>query len=60
MTDNTTIEAMKRIELYILGKLNQNEIDDLWIEFLKAPELYELFEIELLLRSYGRNAKKCN
>jgi len=44
------------IEAYILGRLNQKEIDELWIEFLRSPEWYDLFETELHLRSLGRNA----
>lgn len=38
---------MQRIENYLLGKLNQKEIDELWIEFLKDPGW---FEMELKIR----------
>ncbi len=54
MTVKEFIRIQKLIEAYILGKLDQREIDLLWIEFLKAPEWYDLFETELHLRSLGR------
>lgn len=44
------------IEAYILGRLNQGEIDQLWMEFLRTPEWYDLFESELHLRSFSRDA----
>jgi len=37
---------MQRIEDYLLGKLNQEEIVELRIEFLKDPKWVEVFEIE--------------
>ena len=58
MTDREIIRMQKLIEAYILGKLDQREIDQLWIEFLKSPEWYDLFETELHLRSLGRAAEK--
>ncbi len=42
---------MQRIEDYLLGKLNPQEIDELWIEFMKQPEWFEVFEMELMIRS---------
>jgi len=41
----------QQIEAYILGKLSSEAIDDLWIEFIRDPELYLMFETELMLRS---------
>ena len=41
---------IQRIEDYLLGKLNQKEVDLLWIEFLKYPKWFEVFEIELMIR----------
>lgn len=41
---------MQRIEDYLLGRLNPQEIEELWIEFLKDPEWFEVFEIELMIR----------
>ncbi len=58
MTNREIIRMQKLIEAYILGKLEQRTIDLLWIEFLKAPEWYDLFETELHLRSLGRAAEK--
>ena len=57
MTEKEILKIQKQIENFILGKLSQREIDLLWIEFLKAPEWYDLFEVELHLRALGRNAK---
>ena len=54
MGEEETIRMMRQIEAYIAGNLSENEIDQLWIEFLKAPEWYEIFEIELILRMMGR------
>ena len=46
---------MSKIEDYILGRLNQKEIDELWIEFLKEPEWLSIVEIEVNLRAMGRD-----
>lgn len=52
---------IQRIEDYLLGKLNQKEIDELWIEFIKDPEWYEVFEIEIALRYMARKfSGKCH
>ena len=41
---------MRQIENYLLGRLNSQEIDELWIAFLKDPEWFEMFEMELMIR----------
>ena len=38
------MEALDAIEKYIHGELNQDEIDLLWIEFLKDPDLFYYFK----------------
>lgn len=48
------IEMMEKIENYILGQLTKDEIDELWMEFLQAPEWLKYFEIELQLRHLCR------
>jgi len=53
----SNIETMKKIDQYIRGELKDSEIDELWIEFLKNPELYDLFETELLLRDRGKKTE---
>ena len=58
MTEKEIIRMQKLIEAYILGKLDQREIDLLWTEFLKDPYWYDIFEIELHLRSFVRAAEK--
>lgn len=45
------IEMMERIESYILGRLTQDEIDELWIQILQAPEWLGYLEIEIHLIS---------
>lgn len=37
------IEVQMAIEYYILGRLTQEEIDQLWVEFLKAPKWFNYF-----------------
>lgn len=41
---------IQRIEDYLLGRLNPQEIDELWIEFMKDPEWFEVFEMEFMIR----------
>jgi len=43
-----------QVERYILGKLNPEEIDELWMAFLANPELYDVFLMELHLRYLGK------
>ncbi len=54
MNTKENIEILAKIERYILGELSQEEIDDLWVEFLKNPEYYKWFETELHLRGLAR------
>lgn len=51
MITGEDLKTFKNIEAYILGKLNESEVDELWVEFLKNPECFDYFEIELCLRS---------
>ena len=44
----------QRIETYIRKGLPPGEEDQLWIEFLKDPEWYDYFIIELHLRAIGK------
>jgi len=46
-------EISKKISRYIRGKLTRQEADELWEEFLRNPEYYELFEAELHLHELG-------
>jgi len=54
MNETRIIDMMQRIDSYIRGRLNQQEIDQLWIEFLKEPDWYSKFETDLHLRSLIR------
>lgn len=51
MKNSEIIEYSRQIDSYLKGKLRRDEIDDLWLEFLKKPELYDYFEIELHLKN---------
>ena len=42
-------EISRQITRYIKGKLQPDEVDQLWIEFLKDPTRYEDFIIEVHL-----------
>ncbi len=57
MKNKETIEISKRIDAYIRGNLSKNEIDELWLLFLKNPYYYELFETELHLRNLTQKNK---
>jgi len=54
MKEDKTIAMMQQIEDYVLRRLSPSKIDRLWVEFLKAPVWYEIFEIELMLRMIRR------
>lgn len=51
----TNKEIYKQISRYIKGELNDKEIDELWVEFLRNPEAFEYFETELNLQDLFRN-----
>ncbi len=46
MSDKNT-ELYKRIDAYIKGKLSEQEIENLWVEFAKNPELLDYLELEV-------------
>ncbi|TVR15194.1 MAG: hypothetical protein EA391_11190 [Balneolaceae bacterium] len=60
MSEKEHIEILKSIEKFILGELSQSQIDDLWVEFLKNPEYYKLFETELYMRGLAGKGIKPN
>ncbi|MCC5942678.1 MAG: hypothetical protein JJU37_14145 [Balneolaceae bacterium] len=60
MSEEKNIEILKSIENFINGELSQSEIDDLWVEFLKNPEYYKLFETELHLKALIKKGVKPN
>lgn len=43
-------ELLEKIDSYIHGKLPQNEIEELWFEFLKYPEMFRYFETEVQIQ----------
>lgn len=57
MNNEKKIEILKKIDRYIRGKLNQQEIDELWMIFLQHPETYKWFETELHLQSLIKKGK---
>lgn len=58
MKEKEKIKILEKIDLYIQGKLSQDEIDELWKIFLKHPEYYNWLETEVHLRSLIRKGKK--
>jgi len=42
----TEEEISRQITRYIKDELTDSEVDELWIEFLKNPEMFEQFEVE--------------
>lgn len=57
MDKKINIEYLSQIESYINGTLSEKEIDELWMEFLKNPELHEYFIIELHLQDMRRKGE---
>lgn len=60
MNDQEKIQLQQKIDLYIKGELSQDEIDELWKQFLKHPEWYDWFETEVHLRSLIKKHTKPN
>lgn len=58
MNDQEKIELQQTIDQYIKGELSQDEIDELWIEFLKQPEWYDWFETQVHLSSLIKKGKR--
>jgi len=58
MNKQEKIQLLEKIDRYIKGDLSQDEIDELWKEFLKNPEWYNWFETELHLRSLIKKGKR--
>lgn len=50
MKDSREIDIRRKIDAYIKGRLGENEIQDLWYEFAKDPELLDLLELEVNLK----------
>lgn len=58
MKEKEKIEILEKIDLYIRGKLTQEEIDELWKIFLQHPEYYDIFETEVHLKSLIDKGRK--
>lgn len=50
MKDSREKDIRRQIDAYIKGNLRENEIQELWNEFAKEPELLELLEIEVNIK----------
>jgi tetratricopeptide (TPR) repeat protein len=51
MDQSREIEIRKKIDAYIKGKLSEEEIQQLWNEFAKNPELLDLLELEVHVKT---------
>ncbi|MDZ7717933.1 MAG: hypothetical protein U5K72_03810 [Balneolaceae bacterium] len=60
MKEQDKIQLLEKIDQYIKGELSQDEIDELWKQFLQHPEWYDWFETELHLRSLIKKKKRPN
>jgi len=58
MEGERIIEMMERIHDYIHGRLSTQEEYDLWIEFVKEPRWYQIFDTELHLTHLAKNIEK--
>lgn len=58
MKEKEKIEILEKIDLYIRGKLTQDEIDELWKTFLEHPEYYDILETEVHLKSLIKKGEK--
>ncbi len=54
------IEIIKKIHYYLRGELTVTEADELWVEFLKDPKLFELCQIEAGIIHMLNNRSKSN
>lgn len=50
MKDSREKDIRRQIDAYIKGNLGEDEIQDLWNEFAKDPELLELLELEVNIK----------
>lgn len=51
MNNSRELEIRQRIDAYIKGRLNEEEIQDLWNEIAKNPELLDLLELEVNIKT---------
>lgn len=50
MDNSRDLDLEKQIDAYIKGRLNESEVDQLWIELLKRPDYIDLLETELIIK----------
>src|SRR6056297_2977761 len=50
MKDSRDKEVRRQIDAYIKGNLDETEIQELWNEFAKNPELLDLLELEVSIK----------
>jgi len=55
MDEIKKIELLESIDRYIKGKLSQDEIEALWIEFLKYPDIFHYFETQVQIQDMIKN-----
>lgn len=51
MDNSRELEIRQRIDAYIKGQLNEKEIQELWNEFAKDPELLDVLELEVNVKA---------
>ena len=48
-------EIRKKLDAYLKGNLSNEQVDELWVEFAKQPELLNDLEIEVGIRDIIKN-----
>ncbi|MEX2602663.1 MAG: tetratricopeptide repeat protein [Gracilimonas sp.] len=55
MENSRELEIRQKIDAYIKGKLNEDDIQELWNEFAQNPELLDILEIEVHVKELIEN-----
>lgn len=55
---NYQVKDLENVEKYIWDKLQQNEIERLWIRFLKEPGLFRYFKTQVQIVSLAKDVKE--
>ena len=54
---DTNNQIRKQIDAYLNGQLSEKEIEALWVEFAKNPDLLDELEIEVGVENYLKKGR---
>lgn len=57
MIQELNYDIENRIDLYLKGRLSQDQIDDLWVELIENPECYDYLKTVVSLRNIYKDQK---